>query len=235
MMNNELLQLAVDDNTEWCTAICESHQADIHLSKSIWINCQPSPRYYPNIITRAPQAQAATLKAINRLQKLNPNRSFGIKDSFGDIDLTPQGFRCVLCGRWYGGYFSNNKQTTINDWQAVQSTDELALWEIAWGGNIENRIFKDSLLSDTRIKFWFVKENKNIHRGFISFHSEKCIGISNWFSNKNSVFELSISEDSAPIFRDLPVVFWQADNEAINAGTAISPLGSMRVWLAPET
>lgn len=235
MMNNELLQLAVDDNTEWCTAICESHQADIHLSKSTWINCQPSPRYYPNIITRAPQAQAATLKAINQFQKLNPNRNFGIKDSFGDIDLTLQGFNCVLNGTWYGGNFSNSRHTIINDWQAVQSADELALWEIAWGGSIENRIFKDTLLSDTRIRFWFVKENENIHTGFISFRSEKCTGISNWFSNKNSVFELSISEDSAPVFRDLPVVFWQADNEAIDAGTAISSLGSMRVWLAPET
>lgn len=135
----------------------------------------------------------------------------------------------------WGMFFSNSKQTTINDWQAVQSADELALWEIAWSGNIENRIFKDSLLSDTRIKFWFVKENENIQTGFISFHSEKCIGISNWSSNKNSVFELSLSEDTALFFRDLPIVFWQADNEAINAGTAISPLGSMRVWLAPET
>ncbi|MFD1229444.1 hypothetical protein, partial [Pseudochrobactrum kiredjianiae] len=58
--------------------------------------------------------------------------------------------------------------------------------------------------------------------------------ISNWFSTDGSVFELGIAEGIAPNFRSLPIVFWLAENDAINAGTAISSLGSMRVWIAPD-
>lgn len=87
MFKNELLQLAIDDNIQWCTAICESHQADIRLSKNIWLNCNSSPRYYPNIITRTPEAQTNTLEAIDQFRIHNPTASFGIKDSYGNIDL----------------------------------------------------------------------------------------------------------------------------------------------------
>ncbi len=233
-MKNELLQFAVDDNIEWCTTVCQSHQADIHLSKSAWLNRKPSPRYYPDIITREPQAQAATLKAIDQFRTHNPTRGLGVKDSYGDIDLKPQGFSCVLTGEWYGGHLPSSKQITSNDWQTVQSTDELEQWEIAWGGDTDNRIFKSILLFNPRIKFWFFRENGNIHSGFISFHSGKNIGISNWFAPKDSIFELSLSKNIAPYFGTLPIVYWLAENEEINLGTTASPLGSMRVWIIPN-
>lgn len=233
MIKSELLQFAIDDNIQWCTAICESHQANIHITNSTWINCNPAPRYYPNIITREPKAQSSTLAAIDQYRIHNPTGSFGIKDSYEDINLEQYGFNCILNGVWYGGYLPTSQQGSLN-WQAVQSADELEQWEIAWGGYTESRIFKDILLLDPRIKFWCIRENGNIRAGFISFYSEKSIGVSNWFSTDGSVFELGIAEGIAPYFRSLPIVFWLAENDAINAGTAISSLGSMRVWIAPD-
>lgn len=164
-----------------------------------------------------------------------PEQCVVIEDSYGDVDLKPRGFSCILNAAWYGGYLPATKQQATNDWQTIRSADELAQWEISWGGNTENRVFKDILLLNTRIKFWFTLENENIQAGFISFHSENCVGISNWFSKETSVFELNITEGIAPYFHNLPIVFWFAENDAINIDKSILPLGSMRVWVTSDS
>ena len=89
MIKSELLQFAINDNIQWCPTICESHNADIHLSKSVWANYNPSPRLYHNIITRLPKAQTSTLAAIDQFRTHNPTRGFGVKDSYGDVNLKP--------------------------------------------------------------------------------------------------------------------------------------------------
>lgn len=227
---DQRLRLAVEDNVAWCSAVCSAHGSQEASSSGAWANFAVSPPFYPNIITRQPGAQKEVEELARTVSTANQRKRWGIKDSFGDLELADQGFEQLLLGHWYG--------TTITadlpeNWKTVTSSAELRLWEKAWGGG-EERIFPDSLLSDRRITFWFKGEADAIEAGIISLDSGVSLGLSNWFSPDNhSLAQTGALQAASSASRQRPIVCWSSDDLEFQE-TGLVALGPLQVWMSKE-
>ncbi|MGI2035768.1 hypothetical protein ACRQ1B_25635 [Rhizobium panacihumi] len=226
------LQLAVDDNVAWCSAVCDAHRSDQRMSANVWVNLNPSPPFYPNIITRRPGPQSAVLDAIEQIRARNPSLQFGIKDSFADLQLDESGFRQAISGSWYGGLPFKRQLSDVKGWEPIASEDDLRCWETHWGGTDTRRIFPASLLDDKRIKFWRQKQmNADGVSGFVSFYSEASVGLSNWFTPHGGEDLPDGALDAvATIFPEVPVVLWSS-SDLTCANTGLERLAPLRIWL----
>lgn len=227
---DHLLRLAIEDNVRWCSAVCKAHGADDILSTSLWLNHKPSPRYYPNIISREPGAQAQISKEIERLRALDTPVGWGIKDSFADLALAHLGFEAVVNGSWFGGVPDVPAQSPEH-WKKALSVGELRNWEAAWDGESDHHIFPDALLTDSRIEFWYKTVNGAIDAGFICFHTEYAVGLSNWFSQSaQSIFDIGAFDIIGANFPGVPVVFWSSDDNTPQQH-AVARLAPLKVWI----
>jgi hypothetical protein len=230
MRDTSLLLAAIEDNIAWCSTVCAAHGSDERISANTWSNLAPSPPYYPNIITRRPQARSDVIGLVAAIRKRPSMRAWGIKDSFDDLDLTTMGFDLAIEGQWFAGKPAAGGRR--HDWEAVRGPEELSLWEQAWNQEAQGRrIFKDTLLADPRIRFWMQRRSKEIIAGCISFVSGPVIGLSNWFCKQaETVFDLGIRHAVAETATGRPVVCWTSSTEAAPPG--LTPLGPLRVWIS---
>jgi hypothetical protein len=220
-----LLLASIEDNIGWSSTVCASHQCEERNSASTWANFAPSPPFYPNIITRRRNSQAEVCRLVKDVRQNGMMGAWGIKDSFGDLDLANQGFDLAIEGQWFGGEPTTG-QKIRHDWETAHGPEELSLWEEAWGGKSDRRIFKDTLLADHRIRFWMLREAGDIIAGLISFSSGPAIGLSNWFSKQDgTVFDLGV-----PSILARPIVCWAPTTDPTPTG--LSPLGPLRVWIS---
>jgi hypothetical protein len=227
---DRLLSLAVEDNIAWCSAVCSAHGSNEATSSRAWVNFNPSPQYYPNLITREPGSGSDVAGLVDELRRLGQPKGWGIKDSFCDLALSDQGFEIVLEGDWYGSAPPDNRPPAAEGWARAVSSEDLLDWEMAWGGDRDRRIFKDALLSDRRIEFWF-RQSAGSMAGFICFNSGSSIGLSNWFSADNqSLGEMGAPQVAWSRFPDLPLVMWSTDDPSRGSG-GLHRLGPLRVWL----
>ncbi|PZM12144.1 hypothetical protein [Rhizobium tubonense] len=230
---DQLLQLAIEDNIAWCSAVCAAHGSNEIVSSGAWTNLSSSPQFYPNIITRVPNSQTEVCGLIERVRARNPLKGWGIKDSFCDLTLTHLGFEPILKGHWFGGTLAQGAAFPENHWKKVASRDELLLWEVAWGGDQEKRIFTDALLSDQRIEFWYMRPGDTIEAGFISFRSRQSVGLSNWFSlNEQFSVRTAAMEVLGRRHPGLPVVFWSSENDLEHEKATALQLAPLQVWVS---
>ena len=225
---DQLLRLAVEDNVAWCSAVCSTHGSQEASSSGVWANLGVSPPFYPNIITRRPDAEKDVLEFACKVGAGNQRKRWGIKDSFRDLNLADQGFERLLSGNWYGGTITADLPA---NWKSAASSAELRLWEKAWGAG-EERIFPDSLLSDRRINFWFKGEADAIEAGIISFDSGVSLGLSNWFSQDNHpLTQMGALQAASSVSRRRPIVCWSADDLEFQE-TGLVELGPLQVWMS---
>ena len=224
----QLLALAVDDNIAWCSAICRAHGSYEIRSSFLWANLQASPPFYPNIITRKPDAQVEVESVVSRVEMHVQAGGWGIKDSFSNLSLSAIGFERVVSGFWYGG--TPAVQNIAMDWRTVQDPVQLQQWEHAWG-ELDVRVFPEKLLSDQRIRFWFRGEADDMRAGVITFDSGSALGISNWFSREGMpLAETGALQAANSVSSGRPVVCWSADD--IVEQTGLSKLGPLQVWVS---
>ncbi|NEK34660.1 hypothetical protein [Rhizobium leguminosarum] len=225
---SRLLHLAVEDNIAWCSRICSAHGSNETRSSRAWANLAISPPFYPNIITREKGAQNEVVELAHKVREANHSRKWGIKDSFGDLTLTEQGFERILAGHWYGGTVSSSESLC---WKTVASPAELHLWERAWGSP-DDTIFPSTLFEDHRITFWFKGELSAIESGFITYDTGFSLGLSNWFSLKSQSFaQMGVLQAAGPASQGLPVVCWSSDDIS-GEDMGLAKLGPLQVWIS---
>lgn len=222
-MTGTLLQAAIEDNIAWCGAVSAQHGSDAHLSPGAWFNLAPAPVYYPNIITRGPQADVVSL--IEIVGRRSAGRSWAVKDSFADLDLSGLGFSPMIEGQWYGAAPPFERTGQAQAWETLHRPEDLPLWAKAWDESAAS-VFTEALLDDPRIEFRMLRRNGDIVAGGIAFTQGMVTGLSNWFSRSEAtVFDLGILQ---AISR--PVVFWASGDEA--AASGFTTLGRLRVWMS---
>ncbi|TAY79726.1 hypothetical protein [Rhizobium ruizarguesonis] len=225
---SRLLHIAVEDNIAWCSRVCSAHGSNETRSSRAWANLAISPPFYPNIITREKGVQNEVVELAHKVREANQPQKWGIKDSFGDLTLSEEGFERVLAGHWYGGTVSSGGSA---DWKTVTSPAELLLWERAWGSS-DDTIFPSTLLEDHRITFWFKGELGAIESGFISFDTGFSLGLSNWFSLKGHSFaQMGVLKAAGSASQGLPIVCWSTDDLSGDE-MGLAKLGPLQVWIS---
>ncbi|HZQ86640.1 MAG TPA: hypothetical protein VFA83_17470 [Acidimicrobiales bacterium] len=96
---DERLLRAVANNAAWCDAVCRAAGCAPAFDGDVWSTPDPSPRYYPNVITLAPGVEREAARRIGELRGVLP-AGWGVKDSFRSLDLSAAGFTVLFEAEW---------------------------------------------------------------------------------------------------------------------------------------
>lgn len=225
----DLLAQTVRNNAEWCSLVCATHGAAGRFEFAAWVCEQPTPDYYPNLVTlRADCAAAQTGRAQTLTDHPGP---WGIKDSFCTLDLSPHGFRRAIEGHWVL-YDSSPGHRSELDWRPLTTVAELGRWETVWGGEIhtgQRRVFLPAILNVASTRFLAGYLEDRLVAGGIVTHADGVAGLSNTFTAPDMpdlgdavLAEAQRAADGAPL------VGWRAGEINAEVGENLGPL---QVWL----
>ncbi len=232
--------LAVMNNVAWCEAMCRAHGGDSQLSADWWVNRQPSPRLYPNFVSCSRGATTETLfPGMDAMAEKLPASGWGLKDSYNVLDLAPHGFAKLFNATWlwHSGSLQEMKLPGDFDWHQIESTRELALWELAWSGGEPvdpgGPLFRPALLLDPAVTLLGAWHGGELVAGFVANASPGVTGLSNLFStvNDDRVWASAV-QAAASRFPGCPLVGYEsgADLEKARLAGFVS-LHSLAVWI----
>ncbi|MFJ6948335.1 hypothetical protein ACISU4_27460, partial [Streptomyces wuyuanensis] len=91
-----MIAVSARNNAEWCHAMCRAHGIPGVFGDRAWTSERRTPPLYPDAVTLAPQATAPeVLGPIDRTEA-----GCSVKDSFGRLDLSAEGFDLAFRARW---------------------------------------------------------------------------------------------------------------------------------------
>jgi hypothetical protein len=147
--------------------VCQAHGGETEWGEGWWRNRLPSPPFYPNLVTLAPGPIEAQVEAVRGLLEEGLPGGFGVKDSFGALDLAPLGFRVLFEADWLGRPAGlGGEDLPGTGVVRVTSEAELAAWEAGWRGEAAGpRLFLPALLDDPEIVFFGVLHEGRVVAG----------------------------------------------------------------------
>jgi hypothetical protein len=248
---------AAGNNAAWCHAVCKAHGGEGEWGEGWWRNRLPSPLFYPNLVTLTPGPAEAQVAAVRELLRAGLPGEFGVKDSFGALDLSPLGFRVLFEAEWLGRP-AGGPEAPEASVRRVTTEAELAAWEAGWqGGASGPRLFLPKLLEDPEIAFLGVWDGGGVvaglavnrsRRGFQPHTTddgrpttddrrrETVVGVSNIFlpAENGERWRAALLGAAEAVFPGLPLVGYEhgADLRAMQA-LGFESLGGLRVWTAP--
>jgi len=227
-MENRWLTQAVLNNATLCDEIAKSHGISTEWHESVWLSEHPMPRFYPNIVTL--ESSSLIDRHIDSVGLLLPV-GWGIKDSFGQLDLVSKGFTMAFDAHWYccepnHGMFDNQQEKFPV--HAAKTHSELNRWVTAWGEG--EGIFNSALLENDSIELLYVERDGQIVSGLVTNVSGDAVGISNAFGCSNEILCCV-----AAVIEQYPnngIVGYgdKAEIEALSAAGFLA-IGDLRIWL----
>ena len=178
-MEDFWLKEAVLNNVAWCNAVAASHRLSTTQNESVWLSEHPMPPLYPNIISL--KARALINDYIDTISPQLPS-GWGIKDSYGDLELEGEGFAVAFEAQWYCRLPNQGTAAVIKSdslVNTVQPINELDQWIATWGEG--DGILNSTLLENKAIKLVCVERDGRVVSGLAMNQSGDSIGISNLF------------------------------------------------------
>lgn len=190
---------------------------------------------------------AALVDAIGRLAGERPTGPWGVKDSYGRLDLTPIGFRRLFAATWCWRPSAPLAPVAAPPgvrWTAIRDAAAPSRWEHAWNGPAEDplapppaRIFQPSLLRDDRIAFLAVYRDEQLVAGAIMNEMAGTVGLSNLFMPSGEADGwwagcLAAVADSYP---GRPIVgYFFGDELAQAERQGFERSGPLQIWARPS-
>ncbi len=151
------VEKAVHNNARWCDAVCRAYGAAGEFRDSLWLNRNPVPRFYPNAVTLSAHHADTQQAKIRALADDHLRGDWGVKDSFGSLDLKPLGFRVAFEATWLWRDASSpplRQSKSDLRWRIIQTESELLQWENAWSDDpTQPRVFLPPLLANREVIF----------------------------------------------------------------------------------
>jgi hypothetical protein len=172
----------------------------------MWLSPRHDLPFYPNAITLSPDATAADTQAAR-----DPERAYGVKDSFARLDLAPAGLAPLFDADWIAWDPALEKQPPVKglDWKAFDDAAGLVRWETAWAGDDDvTGLFRPALLADPGCAILGCYRDGALAGGAIAYTAAGVTGISNMFT--------TVLPDAAPA----PAMLWRS---ALRAAAALRP------------
>lgn len=190
-MERTALRSAVWNNAIWCDAVCRAHGTPGEFLTGAWVCRAPAPPFYPNIVTLAGKEDTAALGYVQELLDQGLPGGWGVKDSFGSLDLSEYGFERLFEAEWIhkpGGSPPPQVDIPGVHWRRISRAGELQAWERAWLGEGadspsqgRHRILLPALLGDESVVILGAFRGGQIVAGVIGTVSGDVVGVSNVF------------------------------------------------------
>jgi hypothetical protein len=224
MMDERTVQ-AVRNNAIWCDVVCRAHGRPGKFLPDLWINHQPTPRFYPNVVTLTrPRDVSTQLRAIALLDERGLTGDWGVKDSFCALDLAASGFQVVVEAHWLWRPATlpppRAERTGIR-WARIKDAAALTVWEAAWEGPTGDEapplVFLPGLLA-----------------GAVASRTDDVVGLSNVFTPAvdGVHFWAGCVAGAMAAFPGLPLVGYEG-GEALSIAQTLgfATVGPLRVWI----
>jgi hypothetical protein len=178
--NRELCAAAARNNALWCDAMARLHGAAGAFVTAAWINRQPAPRFYPNLVTLdGAHETRAHRAALDQLLRSPPPAGWAVKDSFAALDLGAMGFDLLFEAQWI---HRPPGALAAAGAQRVTSAAMLAAWAQAWGETDASGLFPPALLQERDHAVIAALQDGAIVGGCVASRSDGVLGISNLFA-----------------------------------------------------
>jgi len=116
------LRAAVDASVSWYDALCALHGVPCGIEDDVWCAYAPPPPLHSNAKTVEPGTQ------LDRILAAIPAEG-GIADSFGEFDLTGEGYRLLFEARWiHRPAPVESLRQLPTGWEPVRTKSELRAW-----------------------------------------------------------------------------------------------------------
>jgi len=186
-MGQDWLQLAVENNADWCGAIARSHGLPYRRTTSMWYCAEEMPPLYPNLVTLDampdPPMEAELLEAT-----LRPG--WGIKDSFSSLELNRHGFTVLKNAEWYVREPAAWVPPTgaLEAVRLVETQRQFSAWVAAWGETPPgSTIFDAKVLKDESVDLLYVQRDGKVVAGIACNIGDAVVGISNAFGEHSAM------------------------------------------------
>jgi hypothetical protein len=234
------LLAAVANNAAWCDAVCRSHGYPGEFTARSWLSPRHRLPFYPNAITLTPDATAADTQAAR-----NPDRAYGVKDSFARLDLALAGLTPLFDAEWITWdpvppEKPAGERPPADDlhWRPVRDAAGLAGWEAAWSGeDASGGLFRPDLLADPGCAVLGCYREGALAAGTIAYTAGSVTSISNMFTTSRLAMPgpgtlwRSAVRAVAALRPGLPVVGYENGQDLAAARAAGGQvIGPLRVW-----
>jgi hypothetical protein len=237
--DDEMAAAAARNNADWCDLFSRLHGGSGVFEADAWASATRTPDLYPDAVTLRPSVDPERL-----LSRIEGSAGSSVKDSFGDLDLTPWGFERLFDASWISWTGRATATTIESRWAPVGNGAALQGWERAWGRpRGASRFFLPGLLERDDVVVLAVTEDGAVRAGAILSLGGGVVGLSNLFVAESSTGgAIAIADAFASagsvasrLFPGQAVVGYQRGaglDAAIAAG--FDPIGPLSVWLKPD-
>lgn len=225
------------NNAEWCHAMCRAHGIPTAFGERAWTSERRTPPLYPDAVTLAPDATVHDV--LTEIDRETPGCS--VKDSFGRLDLSADGFDVLFEARWIHRPATLAAPVAPDDvvWRPLRTPKGLAAWEAAWSGGDADLagLFRPELLADRATTFLAGTTDGGARTvaGAVVSRSDCVVGVSNVFGTDGDLDRAwaGCLAAVAHFWPGLPVVgYEQGDDLGAAVQQGFIPGAPLRVWLA---
>jgi len=237
-------ELAALNNARWCDSVCRAHGVAGEFVDGVWLNRQATPPYHSNLVVVQRDVRLdPRAPPMRDLLERPPVRDWSVKDSHSAHDLAPAGFSVLFDAQWIWHERAPAALRTLPGlaWTRVVEAEDLARWNHAWAADGTDPVMRDrppqfppSLLDDSAIAFFALRDGPRILGGAIANCTEPVVGLSNTFgvARTSAGFWRPLVEKVATDFPDRALVGYQRGDElAATLGAGFEPIGPLRVWI----
>ena len=202
--------------------MCFAHGTVGRFLVHTWVNAEPVPRFYPNVVTLTTgEADIVEQRQTVRiLLKSNLPGRWAVKDSFNTLDIARLGFDVLFEAHWI----------RLAEPKAQMMISGLSWERVKPGGEA----FPAALFSDENFAMFAGSRNGEVVAGGTLYHSDGVVGISNVTADSDEAPAVwrDLAALSASTFRGVSLVGYESGDELKSARKAGFELGDpLRIWV----
>ena len=226
--------IAAGNNADLYAAMFDVHGLAYERPPHAFVGKDRPPPFYSNLTVLSPgHADEIVLRLRDLAQAFDG--AIGLKDSFSELNLGPNGFDVLFGASWI--WREAGPQAGPGAWERVETGADLVLWEAAWklsGSPTPQRMFTDGLLERPDIALLGLRRGEGFAAGCIANISDACVGISNVFSRSpdDDVFAQAACA-VASVAPHLPIAGYESGSDLKQAREAgFATVGDLRILVA---
>jgi hypothetical protein len=227
----DVWQAAAANNAQWCDLIARSHGLRTRFDGQAWTCQSRTPPFYPDAVTLVPDPGARGL-----LGRIDVSPGCSVKDSFGTLDLEPDGFRILFEADWIARPAAGAVSTPDGaSWQRIVRPDDLAQWEDAWRPvDGPAGLFRAGILDHDWVAVLGAWRDGRIVAGAILSYGPAVVGVTNFFVHPGAGLDpwLGCLALADSVFPGRTLVGYESGDELAEAQRhGFERVGRLRVWI----
>lgn len=212
--------------------MCFAHGTVGRFLVHTWVNAEPVPRFYPNVVSLTTGAADIDeqRQIVDMLLKSNLPGRWAVKDSFKTLDIARRGFDVLFEASWIR-LPSSRPDSTVAGFPRSGALVSGLSWERAKPGG---EAFPAALFSDDNFAMFSGSRNGSVVAGGTLYRADGVVGISNVAADVDEAPAVwrDLAILAASTFPDMPLVGYESGDELKAAHKAGFEIGDpLRIWV----